>query len=107
MKKQEWWYEQGDNTHAFVRIQDQDEFTVAFQYITQGMKSPVAERLIAQYKLASAAPDLLEACQWLVEEFDKSRPDFNGQPLNVGNAVYNRAKAAIAKAQGATQCSQT
>lgn len=69
-----------------------------------------AEIFRANANLIAAAPELLEALKWMVEndetnEGDVPLPKHNGQTWNEINEFWiaglNRARAAIAKAEGA------
>ncbi|CUX07686.1 hypothetical protein CFBP6626_07585 [Agrobacterium tumefaciens] len=67
------------------------------------------EQIEANARLIAAAPELLEALKWMVEndetnEGEEPRPEFGGDSWNEVNAFFlaglNRARAAIAKAEG-------
>lgn len=59
------------------------------------------DRLIEIQKLTEINTELLEALKTFVTDFDESRAQFNGQPLQIRNSTYDAAKAVIAKATGA------
>lgn len=75
----------------------------------QPLEVPFAEA-VANASLIAAAPELLEALKWMVEndetnEGDVPMPEHNGMTWNEINEFWiaglNRARAAIAKAEGA------
>lgn len=59
---------------------------------------PNADGDIADGRLIAAAPDLLEACQWLIESWEESPDD---QARTIIAIASERARDAVAKAVGA------
>lgn len=67
-------------------------------YLARTMNFPKEHE--ANARLIAAAPNLLEALEWLIEDVEYTRSDFVGQPTQVRNSSVAMAKAAIAKARG-------
>lgn len=88
--------ELGDNSHGFVRIEDAEEQTVAYQYIPNGLNSETGKRLQEQYAF------IVRACNShyeLLEALKELEPQYRNR---YGDTLKGRKyKTAITKAEAA------